>query len=127
MKSLAVPFNISGGRVATTTDSNRIVEQKIVDVLVTGKLERPTLPGYGASGQQLLFDNVDELLAADFKTDAGLELARRITGLNVVDIRLSQDDDQVATIQVFYRTTLSAVRSVTFQVIPSVLTEETAI
>lgn len=127
MKSFVTPFNVSGGRIAVTSDPARIMEQKVIDVLVTGKMERPTLPAYGAGVQQLLFDSIDELVEADFKTDAGLELARRITGLDVVDLRVTQDDFSTATITVVYRTTLSAVRTLTFQITSGLLTEETPI
>lgn len=127
MKSIATPFNVVGGSIGSTTDLTKIIEQKIVDVLVTGKMERPTIPGYGAGVQQLVFDNIDALEVADFRTDAGLELSRRVTGLNITEISLTQDEESTATVTVQYRTTLSSVRSLTFQVAPGILTEESPI
>lgn len=127
MKSVATPFNVSSGGIASTTDLSRVIEQKIVDVLVTGKMERPTNPGYGAGLQQLVFDNVGELESADFKTDAAMELSRRITGMRVIDMTVTQDGSSTVTITVLYRTTLSSVRSFTFQVSPGVINEETPI
>ncbi len=125
MKSFVVPFNVSGGRIAVTTDPDRIVTQKIIDVLVTGKLERPTLPEYGAGIQQLLFDNIDELVSADFKADAGMELTQRISGLRLMDLKVEEEEPGLANVSVLYSTTLSAIRTLTFQITSGLLTEET--
>lgn len=125
--SFVTPFSVVGGRIASTTDPVRQVEQKIIDVLVTGKMERPTIPDYGAGAQQLLFDIIEEAVEADFKTDAGMELSSRISNVNIMDIRVAQssDDPTTAVITVIYRTALSTVRSVTFEVSAGIITEET--
>jgi phage baseplate assembly protein W len=128
VKSLAAPFQIVGGKIDSTDDPTRIIEQKIVNVMTTGKLERPMIPDYGAGTQQLLFDNIDELVEVDFRSEAATELANRVSGLNLVDIRIEQTDETTASITVSYRTTLSGVRSTTFSVaLPGLLTEETPI
>lgn len=128
MKSFMVPFQVVGGKIASTTDPVRIIEQKIIDVLTTSKLGRLMLPDYGAGVQQLLFGNIDDLVEVDFKTDAASELASRISGLGLVDISIRQSDESTASITVFYRTTLSGVRSVTFSVaLPGTLDEESQI
>jgi hypothetical protein len=127
-KSFALPFQVVGGRIATTTDPTRIIEQKIVDVLVTGNLERPTNPSYGAGAQRLVFEQIDELVEADFKIDAGLELAKRINGIQVVDLVFKQDEfSSTAEVRVLYRTALSSLRTLTFQISSDTLTEETPI
>ena len=125
MSSLIAPFQIVGGRVASTSDVNRIVEQKIINVLTTAKLERVGLPEYGAGVQHLLFEDIDELVMVDFKTDAATELSDSISGLQLVDIGITQKDDTTADITVIYRTPLSPARSTTFSVtLPGPLTEE---
>ena len=125
MSSLIAPFQIVGGRVASTSDVNRIIEQKIINVLTTAKLERIGLPEYGAGVQHLLFEDIDELVMVDFKTDAATELADSISGLQLVDIGITQKDDTTADITVIYRTPLSPARSTTFSVsLPGPLTEE---
>lgn len=125
MKSLIAPFQVIGGRIASTSDVSKIVEQKIINVLTTGKLERVGIPDYGAGVQRLLFEGIDSLTMVDFKTDAATELADSITGLSLVDIGITQKDDTTADITVIYRTPLSPARSTTFSVqLPGSLTEE---
>ena len=128
MKSLAVPFNLTGGRIATTTDYSRIVEQKIMDVLVTGKMERPTMPLYGAGLQDLLFENIDALVEADIKTDAGLELLSSVSGVTILDIKLDQDPSQESAtrVRVAYQIGQSAPQITTFKVFTETLTEESS-
>ena len=124
-KSLRVPFQVSGGKILSTTDMTQINEQKIVNVLVTSKLERQMLPEYGAGVQALLFDSIDELTEVDFKTDAVAEVLARVSGVTVLDVKVKQTEESEATITVYYRTPLSNVQSTTFNVVvPSALTEE---
>ena len=123
--SLKVPFQIAGGKVCTTSDHTAINEQKIINVLVTGKFERPMIPDYGAGVQSLLFDAIDELVEVDFKTDAVQEVLARVSGLNILDVTVKQTDESEATITVYYRTPMSSVQSTSFNVaIPATLTEE---
>ena len=124
-KSLRVPFQVTGGKIADTKEYSRQVEQKIINVLVISKLERIMIPNYGAGVQQLLFDNIDELVEVDFKTDAVAEVLARVSGVTVVDVRVYQENDTTARVTVYYRTPLSSVTSTTFSVvIPGNLTEE---
>ena len=112
----------------TTSDPNKIVDQKVIDVLVTGKMERSTLPDYGAGAQQLLFESIDELVMQDFKTDAGMELTSRVSGLGLVDLKITQDlQDTTANVWVAIRTPMSTIRTVTFQMSAGALTEESDI
>jgi len=127
MTSLRVPFNITGGSVADTVDVVKIIEQKIVNTLVTGKYERVMLPEFGAGVQQVLFDDIDELVEVDFKTDASSELTERVSGITIVNILLRQSEGSTATITVYYRTPLSEVRVAVFKVPVGILTEESAI
>lgn len=127
-KSLRVPFRVDGGRIGVTTDITTRNEQKIVNVLVTNRLERQMIPDYGAGVQALLFDGIDELVEVDFRTDAISELLTRVSGIEVLDIRIVQTDESEATITVYYRTPLSAVQSTSFSVVvPGTLTEESLI
>lgn len=128
MKSLATPFTLTGGRIATTTDYARIVEQKIMDVLVTGKMERPTLPMYGAGLQELLFESIDELVATDIKTDASLDLLESVSGVSILDISIKQDplEESAAVVKVAYQIGASAPQVLSFNVTTDILTEETS-
>lgn len=128
MKSFVTPFQVVGGRIAVTTDPIRMLDQKITDVLVTNSFERPTMPDYGAGSQRLVFEQLDELVIADYKIDAGLEVSRRVSGVDLVDLHVLQDDAEgTAVIDVIYKSALSTVRSVTIQVAAGLLTEETPI
>lgn len=128
MKSMTAPFQIINGKIADTSDFVKMMEQKIINVLVTNKFERGMIPDFGAGVQQLLFDSIDELVEVDFKTDAAQELVGRVSGLNIVDIHIEQTDESIADITVAYRTLLSGVRTTSFSVaIPGLLNEETPI
>lgn len=112
--------------MASTSDVVRQTEQKILNVLVTGKYERAGRAQYGAGLQQLLFSNVEDLELADWKLDASTEITSNASGVQIIDIRVVVTDDTTATITVYYRTPLSSPRSVVFTLpINSVLTEET--
>lgn len=125
MKSIAVPFRFSGGRVAVTRNYDKIVRQKIVDVLTTSPPERMGLPNYGASLYELLFEPIDELVESDFKTDAIIELQDRVSGVTIHDLYIRQNEfyESTAEITVYYSLPLSPAQTLTFTV-TSQLTEE---
>jgi phage baseplate assembly protein W len=123
--SLTFPFTVIGGRIATTTDLTRQVEQKIISVLTTDRLERVGIPDYGAGVNQLLFEPIDALVSADYRVDAMNELVDRISGIVVVDIVLTTVSDTEADVTVFYKLPLAAVRQTTFRIaLPGTLSEE---
>ncbi len=126
--SFRLPFQVVGGRISSTNDADVQIRQKIIDVLVTDKFERPMLPNYGAGTNQLLFEGVDELTEVDYKVDAVQEITTRVSGVNIIDIRIEPTEENEAAITVYYRTPLSTVKSTTFYVvIPGSLDEETPI
>ena len=124
-RSMVFPFSIEGGSVASTIDPVKQLEQKIIAVLVTGKQERSGNAGFGAELQQLLFDNIDDLVQADFKVEASYEITRNITGVQIIDIRVIETDESTAEVTVYYQTPLAPATSTTFNIsLPGVLTEE---
>ena len=124
--SFVTPFQLSGGRIATTTDADIQTVQKIISVLTTNMFERVGIAAYGAGVSQLLFEPIDDLITADYKTDALNELAERISGIIFTDLRITAVDDTQADITVYYRLPLADVRQATFSVVlPSNLSEET--
>ena len=123
--TLLSPFTVIGGRIAITTDLTVQIEQKILNVLTTDRYERVGIPEYGAGVNQLLFEPIDALVSADYRTDAMQELADRISGIIVVDIALTSVNDSEADITVFYKLPLAAVRQTTFRIaLPGSLSEE---
>ena len=125
MKNIAVPFRFTGGRVAATTDPDTVARQKIIDVLTTAPSERFGLPNYGAGLYSLLFEPIDELVEADFKMDAMMELRDRVSGVTIHDIRIKQNqvDESTADIYVYYSLPLSPAQTFSFT-ITNTLTEE---
>jgi phage baseplate assembly protein W len=125
MKNISIPFQFSGGRVGATTDVDSIARQKIIDVLTTIPHERFGTPNYGAGIKGLLFEPIDELVEADFKTDAITEVHRRVSGVTIHDIRVQQNfvDESTADVFVYYSLPLSPVQTLTFT-ITATLTEE---
>lgn len=128
MKTLSTPFNLTGGRIATTSDRSRVAEQKITDVLVTGKLERPTIPLYGSGIQQLLFENIDELVEADIKTDIGMDMLSSVSGVSVLDLKIQQDsvEPTLAVVKVLYQIALGTPQVLTLKINTDILTEESS-
>lgn len=124
MKSVRTPFNVVGGKIADTTDPRKLLEQKIVDVLVTKKFERPMIPDYGVGIQGLLFEDIDELTRVDFRTDASLEVSSRVSGVTIVDVKVDVVDDTEAQVTVLYRTPLSSVQETSFSLFVGPLTQE---
>lgn len=123
MKAIKLPVTFKNGALVSTTDLNQIFKQKIIDVLVTSKQERVMLPEYGAGTYSLLYEMLDPMVFADFKTDALQELAQHVTGVDIVDLKMSsgesfrQDQDSTTlSITVLYRIPPHQVTSTTFTV-----------
>lgn len=127
MYTLAAPFNIANGKVSSVTSVSKDIEQKILNVLVTMPIERIGVQGYGLGIQGLLFEPIDELIEADIKTDAVLNISSQISGVDVVDITFRQDPLNASALKVtvYYKTPLSTVQSSTYEINYGTLTEET--
>lgn len=125
MKNISVPFRFVGGRVATTSNTDTIARQKIVDVLVTSPAERMGQPTYGAGIYALLFEPIDELVKSDFRVDALQELNSRISGVTIYNLDITQNpiEPSLAEVEVTYSLPLSPVQQLTFT-INTALTEE---
>lgn len=128
MKSIAIPFGFDGGKVSSTTDQDTIVRQKIIDVLMTNRFERMGVPNYGAGVQGLVFDTIDELVAADFKLDAIAEIHRRVKDVTIHDITVEESfiEETEVKVTVLYALPLSSMNSLVF-FLSDTLTEESAL
>ena len=136
MKSIKVPFNFSGGRVATIASPTVAAEQKIINVLTTNKYERVMRHRYGANINQLLYESIDDLSIADFVVDAKQEAADNISRTSILDIKLNStnsiasytNSETTLGITVVYRIPLGAPQVVSFKVAaPGITTEDTPI
>jgi len=117
-------------------DQNAMARQQIIDVLTTSKFERTMRPGYGAGANDLLYEPVDDLIYGEFKTDALLELNKRINIATILDVRIgaartpyfADDLSNTIEIAVYYRTASPGVQSFSFNIAtPGALTEESVI
>lgn len=133
MTSISIPFRIAeNGRVASTTDLEEAIKQRIIDVLVTTKGERVMRPIYGASASDLLFEPVDELLYGEFKVDALNELNLNVSGATIQNIFVEPatpylTDDFLTTLNVAVQYKIGLSNSSLFSFTigdPGTLTEE---
>jgi phage baseplate assembly protein W len=123
MKAIYMPFQFKNGSTRSTTITERIVEQQILDVLTTSKYERVMIPQYGAAASNLLFDVLDDPVLADFKTEAMLDLQEYVDGAEIIDMRFQYGSDSgewdyntSLQITVIYRIPPSAAKGFTFTV-----------
>lgn len=134
MTVIKTPFTIApSGKVAVEKVTEKIVVQKIKDYILTRQFERPMSPLYGANTQYLLFENFDELLFLEYKTETIRELNKHLTGAELVDINivpasklsLFTDDDGAINIEVHYRLPLGGIRTAEFELVtPLTITED---
>ena len=123
MTSISLPFKISGGSVASTSDTRAISEQKILDVLLTNKNERVMNPRYGASTSSLLFEKMDPNVLADFKAEAIMDLREAVPTVEIVDIQFKEVQTEVDSLYntglevfVFYRVPPDNVTTTSFTI-----------
>lgn len=123
MKSIAIPFRYVNGSTYGLTDPSLIVEQKILDVLLTSRRERVMNPRYGADVYSLLYEMMDDNILADFKVETMLELRNNVDGAEIVDIQFAAnnllgDSEYNTTLQVtvLYRIPPGSIKTVTFSV-----------
>ena len=128
MTAIAIPFRFENGRIASTADPVRITNQKIIDVLVTRNLERVAIPDYGVGVYNYVFENITGLVEADIKIDLVREVQTRVPGVSIIDVSIRQEYLSEYVITVYYRTPISGVESVVFNLSrPDLLTEESSL
>lgn len=122
MRSIYLPLQFKNGKIATTTDFDTIVKQKIVDMLAVSKGERVMRPQYGIGAYGMLYTTIDPLVWADFKQEALLAMSDDISGVTIHDIQISLGDSKqlseptAVTITVTYQIPTSQMSSVTLNI-----------
>jgi uncharacterized protein len=128
MKAIKTPLTFAKGTIATVSDIDSIVRQKITDVIVTRPGERVMRPEYGAGLYNLLFDYPDSLAFADFKVDALSDIAENVSGAAIVDLDIlpATDvfDETTMSVVASYQIPPTSVRSLTIDLGTPVLNEE---
>lgn len=139
MSYIATPFRFTSyGSVLTTTSVEQVIKQKVIDVLVTGPLERVMRPGYGANAYGMLFEPLDDLISADFEADSVSMINSNLSEGQVVSLSVRPSysygayhesiDQPGLTISVFYKVPPFDTRQFSFNVAnPDFLTEETSL
>jgi phage baseplate assembly protein W len=122
MRSIYLPLKFNNGKIATTTDFDTIIKQKIVDVLAVSRGERVMRPQYGVGAYGMLYTTVDPLVWADFKQEALLAMSEDVSGVIIHDIKIESGDPKqlseptTVTITVTYQIPTSQISSVTLNV-----------
>lgn len=124
MRAIKLPISFTNGRLSTTSDIDRVVKQKIVDVLTTSNGERVMNPRYGAGAYGLLYEPIDPLVFEDFKVEATQEIAERVSGIQITDLQMIEGDpygmtnssDSTVTMSVSYRIPPLEASSVSFSI-----------
>jgi phage baseplate assembly protein W len=134
---IKTPFSIApSGKVAVQTDLDKVVSQKIKDVLLTNQFERNMDQGYGANSEYLVFENYDSLVFEEFKMEAINALKKNVSGATIVDMTLETrgtndmlgSPDSTMYINVKYKLPIGGVRSTQYNLVtPTTLTEESPI
>lgn len=99
MKSISIPFRFESapgvtatvgirGTLVDTEDNSTIARQRIADVLATRKYERVMRPEYGAGISDLLFEPLDPLVFADYRTDALMDLNQNVSNARIRDVQV---------------------------------------
>jgi hypothetical protein len=86
MIALKMPFNYVNGSTSDTYDYFKIIEQKIVNFMVTNYGERVMRPNYGGNAYNMLFEPVSDLIWADYRATVLSEIGRVVSGVQIVDI-----------------------------------------
>ena len=122
MRSIYLPLRFNNGKIATTTDFDVIIKQKIVDVLAVSRGERVMRPQYGVGAYGMLYTTVDPLVWADFKQEALLAISDDVSGVIIHDIQIETGDPKqlseptAVTITVTYQIPTSQLSSVTLNI-----------
>jgi phage baseplate assembly protein W len=122
MRSIYLPLKFNNGKIATTTDFDTIIKQKIVDVLAVSRGERVMRPQYGVGAYGMLYTTIDPLVWADFKQEALLAMSEDVSGVIIHDIKIESGDPKqlsdptTVTITVTYQIPTSQISSVTLNV-----------
>jgi len=125
VKTIRTPFQITGGRVGFTSSQTVSAEQKIVDALVTIPAERLGVYNYGIGVESLVFELADDLVQSDVVMDIKQELADRVSGVTIHDVRFSTSfDESTVVLTVTYSLPLGTAQTLSLTLNTDALNEE---
>lgn len=107
MRAISLPFRIDGyGRVASTSDLDRINQNRVRSVLLTPVGERLMRPTFGTTIAATLFDTYDEAID-DVETATVNAFAQELPGLafEALDVLTEDPESGTVEIEITYRDT----------------------
>jgi len=135
MAVLKVPFQIDySGSVSRVTSFETMINQQILDFIVTSPFERTVISNYGAGVAGMLFENEGSLQMAEWRTAAMARLSQAVPGVRIIELsvgtppQIQQDPETGSTIQVtvYYSIPSQGNDIQTFStLVPRLITEET--
>jgi len=108
---LSIPFVVlENGAVATETDNDIQVSQRIDAIVSTEVGQRPMRAKMGLPLSRLLFDTNSSILSSEMRTVVAQQLQKYEPGVEVVSVEpnVLQANDGVASINVNYRPIVAA-------------------
>lgn len=128
MKTIRLPLQLDNtGRVSITDDPATIIEQQIIDLLVTYRGQRVMLPDHGADLEGFIFSPIrDEVLALKADEIHGV-LTRGISFGEIVAVRMAPipDADTSIRLTVYYRLSPTSPVLQLERIVSGLVTEET--
>jgi phage baseplate assembly protein W len=94
MKTLRIPLQLdSRRRLSVVSSPDEVVRTQILDILVTGRRERPFRPGYGAGVPEMFFGTVDPNIFGAKEAEIRAALRAKVVGGTVRSVKLSGGTD----------------------------------
>lgn len=128
MRTMRIPFAVDGrGFFAWTDKPEQIVEQQILDWLLTNWGDRVGNPGYGANLRILLFTNIDIPRLTQQRDTIKQGLDFQLTLADVISVDFREESPGVLRITVMYRLIPQQDVRTFVYLLNGLVTEETAL
>lgn len=108
MKAISLPFSFdSDGRVSSTQDFKKIVQDRVVLVVMTAINERVMRPNFGTNVRNAIFENVNNALSI-IKQEVEVGFSNWLSYLYVISVDGYLDQDGVLNVTINYKYGTSA-------------------
>lgn len=128
-KAIALPFSFDiDGRITSTIDSKKIVQDRIVLVIMTYLRERVMRPGFGTLARGIVFENTESAISM-VKQEIASGFSTWLPYLTLVGIDVTTDSENVINVSIDYKyghyanTETVTIKSATFSQSGNVITE----
>mgnify|MGYP006296022819 CR=1 FL=1 len=108
MKAISLPFTFdTDGRIASTQDFKKIVQDRVVLVVMTAINERVMRPNYGTNVRNAIFENVNNALSI-IKQEIEVGFSNWLAYLYLINVDGYLDQDGILNITINYKYGTSA-------------------